>query len=333
MQAALRSCVLLKNDGALPLKPGMKVALEGDQAASHALLGFWSADGRGEETPSLMDVLSQEKRITLVAPEEADVILYATGERQEDTGEAASKTRPMLTEAQRQRLEQLHELGIPIVMVLFCGRPLVITEEVPLCNSILNAWFPGSEGAEAIRRLLMGDANPAGHLSMTFPRSIGQIPIHHDSLSTGRPYTHSEERCVSRYLDEANTPLYPFGYGLSYTTFVFGPVHLSSERLTDDTPVTVSVDVTNTGTVAGTPVAQLYFHGQHGRQLMPLRTLTGWQRVSLAPGETKTVALKLTKQQMNAYDGNGHTVEAHGKYDLYVGEDSTTSNKAVITVE
>lgn len=333
LQAALRSCVLLKNDGVLPLRPGMKIALEGDHAASHGLLGSWSADGRCEETPSLMDVLSREQRITLVAPEEADVILYATGERQEDTGEASSKARPMLTEAQRTRLKQLHGLGVPVVMVLFCGRPLVLAEEAPLCGGILNAWFPGSEGAEAIRRLLMGDANPSGHLSMTFPRSVGQIPIHHDSLSTGRPDTQSENAYVSRYLDEANTPLYPFGHGLSYTTFAFGPVRLSGERLTSAAPVTVSVDVTNTGKVAGETVAQLYFRGRHGCQLMPLRTLAGWQRVFLAPGETKSVALTLTKQQLNAYDASGHTVEARGKYDLYIGADSMAPKMADITVE
>ena len=333
LQAALRSCVLLKNDGILPLRPGMKIALEGDHAASHALLGSWRADGRNEETPSLMDVLSVEKRIILVAPEEADMILYAVGECQDDTGEAASKAYPMLTDDQRMRLEQLHGLGIPVVMVLFCGRPMVLAKEAPLCSGILNAWFPGSEGAEAIRCLLMGDANPSGHLSMTFPRSVGQIPIHHDALSTGRPNTNAVRDYVSQYLDEANTPLYPFGYGLSYTTFAFGSVRLSSERLTDAAPVTVSVDVTNTGSMEGDAVAQLYFRGKHGRQLMPLRTLAGWKRISLAPGETKTVAMTLKKQQLNAYDANGCTVEAQGEYNLYIGADSTAPKMAIVTVE
>ena len=332
MQAALRSCVLLKNDGVLPLRAGMKIALEGDHAASHELLGSWSADGRSEETPSLMDVLSKDERITLVAPEEADVILYAVGERQRDTGEAASKAHPMLTEEQLERLERLHHLGAPIVMVLFCGRPLVIEEEASMCRGILNAWFPGSEGAEAIRRLLMGDANPSGHLSMTFPRCVGQIPIHHDALSTGRPDLKTENTFVSRYLDEENTPLYPFGYGLSYTTFAFGPVRLSCDHITDDAPVTVSVDVTNTGVVLGETVVQMYFRGQHGALLMPLRTLAGWKRVSLAPGETKTVELPLTKRQLNTYDANGRTVEARGKYDLYIGADSTAPMEATITV-
>jgi len=332
LQAALRSCVLLKNDGVLPLRTGMKIALEGDHAASHELLGSWSADGRSEETPSLVDVLSKEERIELVSPEEADVILYAVGERQRDTGEATSKAYPMLTQEQRDSLEQLHHLGKPMVMVLFCGRPLVIEKEASLCSGVLNAWFPGSEGAEAIRRLLMGDANPSGHLSMTFPRCVGQIPIHHDSLSTGRPDLKTANTFVSRYLDEENAPLYPFGYGLSYTTFAFGPVRLSCDHITDDAPVTVSFDVTNTGSAAGETVAQMYFRGRHGAQLTPLRTLAGWKRISLAPGETKTVELPLTKQQLNTYDANGRTVEARGKYDLYVGADSTASVGATITV-
>lgn len=332
LQAALQSCVLLQNNGVLPLKEGTKVALAGDHADSHDLLGSWAADGRSDETPSLTDVLAKENRMTLVPPEEADVILYAVGERQKDTGEAASKTRPMLTEEQFDDLAQLCTLGKPVVMVLFCGRPMVLAEEASMCSAILNAWFPGSEGAEAIRRLLMGDVNPSGHLSMTFPRCVGQIPIHHDALSTGRPDMHTENTFVSRYLDEENTPLYPFGWGLSYTTFRFSPLRPDASTLTDSLTVNLTVHVTNTGSRAGETVVQLYGRGKHCCQLTPLRTLLAWRRVKLEPNETLPVTFTLTKAELRAWDADGHAVEAEGHWDFAAGENSEAPMTAVVRV-
>lgn len=322
LNAALRSCVLLKNDGVLPLQSGVKAALTGDHADSHELLGGWAADGRNEETASLRQAFARERRVTLCDVEEADVILYAVGERQEDVGEARSKAAPTLVEEQLSALRQLRTLGKPIVLVLFCGRPLIIHDALPLCDAVLNAWFPGSEGAEAIRRLLMGDEAPSGHLSMTIPRSVGQIPIHHDALSTGRPDRHDGNSFVSRYLDESNEPEFHFGFGLSYTRFAVGPVTVERELLTEDAPVRVDVPVKNVGAWEGETVIQLYARLRQAPTMSPLRRLVKWQRVRLAPGEERTVSLTLIARDVAIFDGDGRVLPLCGVCDLAAGEDS-----------
>lgn len=328
--AALRSCVLLKNDDVLPLQSGAKVALAGEYADSHELLGGWAADGRSEETASLRQAFARERRVTLCDVEEADVILYATGERQADVGEARSKAFPTLTAAQLSTLRQLRTLGKPIVLLLLCGRPLIIHDALPLCDAALNVWFPGSEGAEAIRRLLMGDEAPSGHLSMTIPRSVGQIPIHHDALSNGRPDPHDGNTFVSRYLDESNEPEFPFGFGLSYTRFEVGAAAVSAEKLTGDETVRVDVPVKNVGTREGETVIQLYARLRHAPAMTPLRRLVGWRRVRLAPGEEQTVSLTLAGRDLTIFDGEGSVIPLSCVCDLAAGEDSTAPVKVSI---
>lgn len=332
LQAAIKSCVLLKNDGALPVAAGTKVALVGDHADTHRLLGFWREDGREDETPTLMEAFCKDARITLVQPEDADVILFATGEDQDDVGEASSKLNPALTAAQKAELDALCQLGKPVVMILFCGRPLMIADDVDKCSAVLNAWFPGNEGAEAIRRLVMGDENPSGHLAMTFPRCLGQIPIHHDQLSTGRPTEIITDSFVSVYKDGSNKPLYPFGYGLSYTSFQVDGAKVGGESLKDGLPVDISVRVTNTGERSGTAVVQLYFRGRRLLQMSPMRTLLAWKRVSLAAGESAEVVFTVEKEQLRTWDAEGHPVEAEGVYDFYIGEDSEASLSACVHV-
>lgn len=333
LQSALKSCVLLKNEGILPLKSGMKVALAGDHANSHRLLGAWQADGREEETPSLLDRFSMESRIVLVRPEEADVILFAVGEDQDDVGESASKLNPALTAAQKAELAELTALGKPVIMILFCGRPLMIEEEANLCKAVLNAWFPGSEGAEAIRQLLMGDCSPSGHLSMTFPRCVGQIPIHHDQLSTGRPTEPDNGRFISVYRDGTNKPLYPFGYGLSYTSFHVEQPEASDAILTGEQPVVLSACVENSGTCAAETVIQLYFRGRRLTQMEPMRTLLDWERIRLAPGEKRKVSFTVRKQELCTFDYNGETITPSGLYVFYIGEDSLAEHMVCVRVQ
>ena len=333
LRAALKSCVLLENDGVLPLRSGVKLAICGRHADTGRLLGSWQADGRDEETPTLRQAFARDRRVTLTGPEAADVILFATGEDQGETGEDGSKANPALPESERENLRQLCAMGKPVVMVLLCGRPLMIGEEVPLCSAVLNAWFPGSEGAEAIRRLLMGDENPSGHLSMTFPRSLGQVPIHHDALSNGRPCGDVFQPFASAYRDEKNLPLYPFGYGLSYTSFCIDQPQLSAPELSENAPATITAVVTNTGSREGATVVQLYAHGRHGVQMLPLRTLLAWKRVSLRPGETAKVAFTLTKDMLATFDADGCTVPAEGVYDLALGEDSTAPWNASVSIK
>ena len=326
--AAVNSCVLLKNDGALPLKTGAKVALTGPHADNRHILGGWALDA-GSPTETLLERFRKDSRIELTDPECADVILYAVGERQQDTGEDTSKTRIELTKEQIGQLHRLHSLGKPVVMLLFCGRPLILTDILPYCNAVLNVWFPGSEGAAAILALVMGDENPSGHLSMTFPRALGQVPIHHDRLSTARPF---KPDCgfINRYIDEVNDPLFPFGYGLSYTTFDIGEPAVISAHSTSAAPAVVAVRVENTGARAGAVALQVYARLRHCRLIRPDKRLVAWKKCMLRPGESKTLFFSITPDMLRMYDAAGRAVEAEGICDLALGDRSDGAFNAQI---
>lgn len=311
-EAALKSCVLLKNNGALPLQEGCKVALVGSHVNEHEILGGWTMDADTASTKTLLDSFSADGRVKLVSPQEADVILLATGENQCDTGEDCSKAHPFLTAAQMEELRILHALGKPVVLLLFCGRPLIITDVLPMCDAVLNVWFPGTEGADAVRTLVMGDTNPSGHLSMTFPRALGQVPIHHDRLSAARPWKEGAVYC-NRYRDESNFPLFPFGYGLSYTSF---------EITGTANGCTVTAEVTNTGDRAGETVVQVYGRLRHSSHIRPDKRLLAWQRIELQPGESREVTFDITPDMLRMYDAMGNAIEASGICDIAIGDSS-----------
>lgn len=319
LTAAQKSCVLLKNSGILPLKNGTKVALLGDHSDTSKIMGGWTLDGDGDNTETVLGAFRREDRITLTAPEEADVILYAVGEDEFETGEGGSKTRPWLNEEQMAQLEHLHGLGKPIALILFCGRPLILTDVLPLCDGLLCAWFPGSEGGEAIRSLIMGDVTPSGHTSMTFPRSLGQVPIHHDKLTSCR--RREPHKFSNRYVDEANEPLFPFGFGLSYTSFRLSEEAVSADTLGDG--VTVSVRVANTGSVPGETVVQLYARVPHSPIIRSVRSLISWKRIALNPGESTVVTLPVTPDMLRIYDAAGNPVKLKDQCLLAIGLDST----------
>ena len=322
LEAALESCVLLQNKGVLPVAPGARIALVGDHADTGCLLGSWAADGKSEETPTLRQCFAAHTELT--KPNQADVIVYAVGEQQEDTGEAASKASPVLTSEQMDQLHCLHELGKPVVLVIFAGRPLVLTETLPLCDAALLAWFPGSEGAEAVRRLVMGEEAPSGHLCMTLQRSIGQIPIHHDALTTGRPDLGDPHNTyVSRYLDEASQPLFPFGFGLSYTRFSIHGIELKGNVMRADQPLNLTCLATNEGMRAGATVVQVYIECAHAPRLHAVRQLAAFRRVRLSPGETVRIDFTLTKSLLTAWDSEGRATVYESDYRVYVGQDST----------
>jgi len=318
LQAALRSCVLMKNEGILPLQPGTKAALVGDHADNRGLLGAWSLDGKTEETETLLEAFRRDDRIQLVPVEEAEVILYAAGENQDEIGEGCGKAYPQLTDAQMDELRALHATGKPVVLLLTCGKPLMLADALPCCKALLNIWFPGTMGAEAVRQLVMGDANPSGHLSMTFPRCVGQIPIHHDKFTTARLYNGGAPYS-KRYVDEEITPLFPFGFGLSYTSFALADASVSADALTEGVPVTARVNVTNTGDRAGETVVQLYARVKHAHFVRAEKSLITWKRVSLEPGETKTVELPVTADMLRLYDHNGDAFPLAGECKLMFG--------------
>lgn len=318
LDAAQKSCVLLKNDGVLPLKSGTKVALLGSHSRSGKILGGWSMDGNPDTTENLLQAFSRDSRITLTEPEDADIVIYAAGEDEFETGEGGSRTRPWLTDEQTADLRKFREMGKQVVLVLFCGRPFILTETLPLCSGVLCAWFPGSEGAEAIRSLLLGDVNPSGHTSMTFPRALGQVPIHHDKLSACR--RKENHKYSNRYVDEENDPLFPFGFGLSYTTFELSDWAVSAETLGDG--ITASVTVTNTGNRQGQTVVQLYARVPHSPVIRSVRSLIGWKRIDLVPGESRVVSLPVTKDMLRIFDAEGRPVKLRGKCHLALGLDS-----------
>lgn len=263
----------------------------------------------------------------------SDVILFAIGEAAEMSGESSSRSNIEIPQAQKDLLKKLAELNKPIVLVLFTGRPLAITEEVELSDAILNVWFPGTEAGPAITKVLYGDVNPSGKLSMTFPRNVGQVPIYYSHKNTGRPLSDEKvencefEKFRSNYLDVCNSPLFPFGYGLSYTTFKYSDVKLSSNKLTKSGSITVSVDITNTGNYEGKEVVQLYIRDLVGSVTRPVKELKGFQKVLIKRGETKTVSFTITEKDLKFYDYNLDLVAEPGQFEVFIGTNSDTKNK------
>ena len=323
LETALRSCVLMKNNGTLPIKSGTKVALVGSHVDEHDLLGAWAVDGIRPDTETIHEAFIRENRITLTDVENSDVILFTAGEFKPETGEAASKAHPELKPEQIEELKNLAATGKPVVLILICGRPLILTEILPYCDAILNIWFPGSMGAEATRQLIMGDTNPSGHLSMTFPRCVGQIPIHHDRLTTSRPFgSRGKGRAFTNaYIDEENEPLYPFGFGLSYTNFELSDAVLNSEN--------VKVTVKNTGEYDGETVIQIYGRVRKAPIIRPLRTLIGWKRIAVPANSEITVEVIADISRLNLVDCNNEPVKISGEINLYIGFDSTAEKHLI----
>ncbi len=261
----------------------------------------------------------------------SDVIVAALGESAEFSGECSSRTNLEIPQVQKDLLNALLKTGKPVVLVLFTGRPLVIVDENTNVPAILNVWFPGSEAGLAISDVLFGDVNPSGKLTATFPRNVGQIPIFYNHKNTGRPLGNSDgkfEKFKSNYLDVRNEPLYPFGYGLSYTTFDYTNLKLSSNKIKADETVEVSIDVTNSGIYDGKEVVQLYIRDLVGSVTRPVKELKGFQKIEIKKGETKTVTFKLTENDLKFYNSNLDFVSEPGDFEVFVGTNSDTNLKS-----
>ncbi len=255
-----------------------------------------------------------------------DVVVMTIGEHRLQTGEAASFSTIELPRKQLELFQRVYEVNKNIVVVLFNGRPLDLREVKEKAKAILEVWLPGTEGAVAITNTLFGKNNPSGHLSMSFPYSVGQIPVHYDQLNTGRPILSDPNhiKFCSCYQDIPNLPLYPFGYGLSYTEFSYGKLSIDKTILTmqQDDMIIVSIPITNCGHVEGTDVVQLYIQDVKGSVARPLRELKGFKRVHLLPGETKQVTFEITEPMLRFYDIRMQFVSEAGKFIAYVGKDS-----------
>ena len=266
----------------------------------------------------------------LAVARRSDVIVAALGEASEMSGESSCRTELGIPDVQQKLLKALVATGKPVVLLLFNGRPLTLNWEAENVPAILDVWFGGSETADAVGDVLFGDVNPSGKLTMSFPKAVGQVPLYYAAKNTGRPLLEGRwfEKFRSNYLDVDNDPLYPFGYGLSYTTFEYGPVTLSTSEVSEGGSVVAEVTVKNTGKVAGKEVVQMYLQDVVGTTTRPVRELKGFEKVSLEPGETRTVSFEITPELMSHYNSELKLVAEPGEFVVYVGSDSRTKNSA-----
>ena len=275
------------------------------------------------------------KQDALAIAQKADVIVCAMGELQEMSGECASRSDLELFDVQRELLEELLKLNKPLVLLNFAGRPTVMTWEQQHVPAILNVWFAGSETGDAICDVLFGDKSPSGKLTMSMPQNMGQIPVYYNHLNTGRPveeYTQKFVKFQSNYLDVRNEPLYPFGYGLSYTSFEYSDITLSSEQMLADGSITASVTVKNTGNYDADEVVQLYIRDIVGSISRPVKELKGFQRIHLKVGESQDVTFTITPDLLKFYDYNLNYVLEEGTFIIMIGSNSRDVKKKTITI-
>lgn len=330
-------CVAYTPDKYSTLKEGFERALKGKAELLYAQGCNLMADAERQRAAEFGKTINRGddaalKAEALAVAAKADVIICAMGESAEMSGECASRSDLRLTDVQRELLAELVKLGKPVVMLNFSGRPTVLTWEQDNVDAILNVWFGGSEAADAICDVVFGDVAPSGRLTMTFPRTVGQLPMYYNHLNTGRPVpegTKEFRKYASNWLDVVNDPLYPFGYGLTYTTFSYGkPTVTGSGR-----NFKASVTVTNTGSKDAYEVVQLYMHDPVASIARPVKELKGFRRIMLKAGETKEVTFDITEKDLSYYDAEGRQVFEPGKFDIMLGHDSRSLQTVSITAE
>ena len=356
---AQESCVLLKNEGILPLKKeGQKIALIGPQADSREICGSWSLFYRKEDvtTPRQgidektvlsaccpgCDLLDKEPAVigfrgqelsgradqsdtiaeAVQAAKAADTVILTLGESPQQSGEGAARAFLELAECQKKLFDAVYEVNQNIAVVLFAGRPLDLRYIQERAKAILYVWHPGTEGGLAIADLLFGDANPSGKLAMSLPYCVGQVPVYYAHYRTGRPAGQKKERFKSRYQDIPNEPLYPFGYGLSYTEFSYGKPVADREEAGPEDMVTIITTVENTGNTRGTEVVQCYVEDPVSSTARPVREMKAFCRVTLDPGEKKQVAFTLSSEDFSFFRADQTWGPEAGTFKIYIGGDS-----------
>ncbi len=264
----------------------------------------------------------------------AEIVVMALGEDRLQSGEATSRADIQIPGIQQELFERVCRVNHQVIVVLFCGRPLDIRKIAEKAKGILVAWLPGTEGAGAITDVLSGDYSPCGKLPMSFPYCVGQVPVHYNEYATGRPHVpgKDKDRFRSKYLDIPNTPLYPFGYGLSYTEFSISPVELSSSSMTRQGQITASVMVRNTGNVKGTETVQMYIHDIAASVVRPVKELKSFLKVTLEPGEEQKVSFAITDRELRFLSENGIWESELGEFEVFIGGSSATENAAVFSL-
>ena len=330
-------CVAYTPDKYSTLKEGFERALKGKAELLYAQGCNLMADAERQRAAEFGKTINRGddaalKAEALAVAAKADVIVCAMGECAEMSGECASRSDLRLPDVQRELLAELVKLGKPVVMLNFSGRPTVLTWEQDNVDAILNVWFGGSEAADAICDVVFGDVAPSGRLTMTFPRTTGQLPMYYNHLNTGRPVpegTKEFRKYASNWLDVVNDPLYPFGYGLSYTTFSYGKPSVTGSGRN----FKATVAVTNTGSKDACEVVQLYMHDPVASIARPVKELKGFRRIMLKAGETKEVTFDITEKDLSYYDAEGRQVFEPGKFDIMLGHDSRSLQTVSITAE
>lgn len=357
---AVESCVLLKNAGVLPLRGDLSaLAVIGplaDQGAEQ--LGTWSMDGLAADTVTVVAALRERLRgrsvvnhvpglpearsmdtsgiaAAVAAAASADVAVLVLGEPAYLSGEAHSRANLDLPGAQQQLLDAVAATGKPVILIVMSGRPLVLTPVLDKVTALLWAWHPGTMGGPALVDLLFGEAAPSGHLPVSLPACLGQVPVYYGQLNTGRPPPETQQSVIpegtplnpvgftSSYVDASHRPLFAFGFGLGYTTFAYANIALSTTRLHPGETLEVSCDVTNTGHLEGVDVAQLYLRDETASLVRPMRELKDFQRVTLAPQATRRVRFSLSVRDLAALDAAGHEVVEPGRFQVWIGDSAT----------
>ena len=345
-KAAEQCAVLLKNDGILPISENVgKVALVGPFATTNELKGFWSCDGRDEETVSVYEgvkaIIGEDRIITATgcsarhdelsregfdeavkAAAEADVVVLCLGEPQNYSGEGNSRADIGLPGVQMELVREVLKVNSNVASLVFNGRPLTLTELDATVPAILDMWFPGSEGGNAAANLLFGRANPSGKVTMTFPKAVGQCPIYYNRPRTARPKRTAEDvhqPYASNYIGCGNNPLYPFGYGLSYSNFVYESLELDADTMTADGEINVKITVRNDSDVAGKEVVQLYMYDTVASTVRPTQSLIAFEKIELGAGERKTVTFKVTEPMLRFYDFKCNFISEPGEFTLSTG--------------
>lgn len=342
-EAAKRSIVLLKNEGAcLPLKKEQKIAVVGAVAQDkEQMLGCWSFTQYTDKPVCLIEGLQNKGLNVRYAPccgeklplnkkeleetiQDADVIIAAL--EYQSSGESESRCKLELQGDQIEMVKLLKETGKPVISLLFNGRPIAVPEVAELSDALVEVWHLGMEAGNAIADVLVGDYNPSGRLTITFPNFSGECPVYYNHPNTGRP--RDKAYWTSKYEDAPLKPLFPFGYGLSYTEYQYGELRLQKE---DDT-LKASVEITNIGDREGEETVQLYIHRKSAQRVRPVRELKGYQKVVLKPGECKTVTIEVTKEELGYYDMKANYVTDESEFDIWMSHDSTCGSHGTIRI-
>ena len=349
-RGAEESAVLLKNNGILPLDKNVSsIALIGPNANTGEIHGSWHCGGKAEETITVYegiknivgDKVSYAKGChiehdttdtslideAVELAKNSELVILCLGEHQEHSGEGNCRASIELPEVQYQLLDRVLEVNKNVVVVLFTGRPLAMSRLDAAAPAILNMWMPGTEGGNACARLLFGDVVPSGKITMTFPRVLGQCPIYYNYYTTGRPKLPEDDlnrvRFTSSYLDIPNSPLYPFGYGLSYTSFEYSDLTLSDTTMTKDGKLVASAKVKNTGKYKAKEAVQFYIRDVKGSCVRPVKELKGFEKIELDAGEEKTVSFEITEPMLRYWTQKLEHVSEKGQFQVFIGKDST----------